>query len=417
MPMEKVGRNEPCPCGSGKKYKKCCLEKDEAEALREQISAPNGGEKLFNDGGLHEEEGVLKDYRKLKKTDEKIDFLKKLFPLPADFATDYAIELFAPFHNTMGAEGRHAQAAEIFQIFSKENKEIYEDACSVFDRMLVYHFIFLEDREGIQAVLDRFDGSPASSIDDYVAVLVALECYGLYRMALSSYRNTWDNIVSSSEIMAWGKDEFKEKLLVLTIYEYLFSQEKDTGNLDGLLETLQIYGEGNQEDVARYERMVNILAGKERNHWSPGDFTPDDKGFENLFYLSLEFTLWMKDKYGLETLGLAENYRIETLKYLYSLGKKSLLRFSQKKLDEYLARRLRFPAFEEDKAMIALEGVREFHLFAHQLGLVGEDTLEEVESSCVKFAKELRGILKTELWKYSWRRWLKMDLKDGGLGI
>jgi preprotein translocase subunit SecA len=23
----KVGRNEPCPCGSGKKYKKCCLAK------------------------------------------------------------------------------------------------------------------------------------------------------------------------------------------------------------------------------------------------------------------------------------------------------------------------------------------------------------------------------------------------------
>ena len=24
----KIGRNEPCPCGSGKKYKKCCLDKD-----------------------------------------------------------------------------------------------------------------------------------------------------------------------------------------------------------------------------------------------------------------------------------------------------------------------------------------------------------------------------------------------------
>jgi len=21
---QKVGRNEPCPCGSGRKYKKCC---------------------------------------------------------------------------------------------------------------------------------------------------------------------------------------------------------------------------------------------------------------------------------------------------------------------------------------------------------------------------------------------------------
>jgi uncharacterized protein YchJ len=24
----KIGRNDPCPCGSGKKYKKCCLDKE-----------------------------------------------------------------------------------------------------------------------------------------------------------------------------------------------------------------------------------------------------------------------------------------------------------------------------------------------------------------------------------------------------
>jgi len=29
--MSKIGRNDPCPCGSGKKYKKCCLEKDKAQ--------------------------------------------------------------------------------------------------------------------------------------------------------------------------------------------------------------------------------------------------------------------------------------------------------------------------------------------------------------------------------------------------
>jgi tetratricopeptide (TPR) repeat protein len=27
--MAKPGRNDPCPCGSGKKYKRCCLAKDE----------------------------------------------------------------------------------------------------------------------------------------------------------------------------------------------------------------------------------------------------------------------------------------------------------------------------------------------------------------------------------------------------
>jgi len=33
--MQKVGRNDPCPCGSGKKYKKCCEEKH----LRKKINA------------------------------------------------------------------------------------------------------------------------------------------------------------------------------------------------------------------------------------------------------------------------------------------------------------------------------------------------------------------------------------------
>jgi SEC-C motif len=36
--MSKIGRNEPCPCGSGKKYKRCCLHQDEAAAA-EQAAA------------------------------------------------------------------------------------------------------------------------------------------------------------------------------------------------------------------------------------------------------------------------------------------------------------------------------------------------------------------------------------------
>jgi tetratricopeptide (TPR) repeat protein len=36
--MPKAGRNEPRPCGSGKKYKRCCLDKDQADA-RETLAA------------------------------------------------------------------------------------------------------------------------------------------------------------------------------------------------------------------------------------------------------------------------------------------------------------------------------------------------------------------------------------------
>jgi tetratricopeptide (TPR) repeat protein len=30
--MAKIGRNDPCPCGSGNKYKRCCLARHEADA-------------------------------------------------------------------------------------------------------------------------------------------------------------------------------------------------------------------------------------------------------------------------------------------------------------------------------------------------------------------------------------------------
>lgn len=30
---DKIGRNDPCPCGSGKKYKSCCINKPQKKPL------------------------------------------------------------------------------------------------------------------------------------------------------------------------------------------------------------------------------------------------------------------------------------------------------------------------------------------------------------------------------------------------
>ena len=53
--MGKIGRNEPCPCGSGKKFKRCCLGKEQAnkpapagltDAQKAQISLQNAIESI-----------------------------------------------------------------------------------------------------------------------------------------------------------------------------------------------------------------------------------------------------------------------------------------------------------------------------------------------------------------------------------
>ena len=57
-PAEKVGRNDPCPCGSGKKYKRCCEARD-----REREASPYAGmtmEEALSDPGRH---GDPEDHR------------------------------------------------------------------------------------------------------------------------------------------------------------------------------------------------------------------------------------------------------------------------------------------------------------------------------------------------------------------
>jgi len=46
--MSKIGRNDQCHCGSGKKYKKCCLNKDQAES-RAQLEEKNQKSVIHDD--------------------------------------------------------------------------------------------------------------------------------------------------------------------------------------------------------------------------------------------------------------------------------------------------------------------------------------------------------------------------------
>ncbi len=39
LPEKAPGRNDPCHCGSGKKYKSCCLDQDEAAAREARAKA------------------------------------------------------------------------------------------------------------------------------------------------------------------------------------------------------------------------------------------------------------------------------------------------------------------------------------------------------------------------------------------
>ena len=83
--MPKIGRNEPCPCGSGKKYKKCCIKQHQAVAtpqsnyesyVEELENLSNSVLDLIQDGKLDEAENVCQ--KLLRQYPDQVDGLDRL---------------------------------------------------------------------------------------------------------------------------------------------------------------------------------------------------------------------------------------------------------------------------------------------------------------------------------------------------
>lgn len=120
--MKKIGRNDPCPCGSGKKYKKCGLRKDEEKEFRELNPTSESdteeipGNETFEEGTFEEGERIIEEYRKINGMDGKIDFVRNLIRQEKDLPTDFMIDIFSSIHDSLGSEGRHLEAAQLFAL-------------------------------------------------------------------------------------------------------------------------------------------------------------------------------------------------------------------------------------------------------------------------------------------------------------
>ena len=77
--MTKLGRNAPCPCGSGQKYKRCCLPKHEVAAAERAAAAAQAAARLapsgpaafvWDDDGLDEASNRVVDLVHAGKLDE-----------------------------------------------------------------------------------------------------------------------------------------------------------------------------------------------------------------------------------------------------------------------------------------------------------------------------------------------------------
>lgn len=64
--MTKTGRNDPCPCGSGKKFKNCCFKTKGGSGVRRKFSA-----KVISSGASKPQEEKIQEF--VDKTPELME--------------------------------------------------------------------------------------------------------------------------------------------------------------------------------------------------------------------------------------------------------------------------------------------------------------------------------------------------------
>jgi len=134
--MKKVGRNDPCPCDSGKKYKQCCMQQDDtrAAAARPVASANTSNNAQYlqiafaqhRAGRLDEAERL---YRQVLQTEPKHAEALHLMGVLAGDRGDYAaaIELIGQAIRINASS--HSYHANLGQIYSNLNEPAKAEAC------------------------------------------------------------------------------------------------------------------------------------------------------------------------------------------------------------------------------------------------------------------------------------------------
>jgi protein O-GlcNAc transferase len=130
--MKKAGRNEPCPCGSGKKYKQCCLRQDDALAAETRPALINSAERLqiafahHMAGRVTEAEMI---YRQILAAEPRHAEALHLLGVLAGDRGDYAAAITSIKKAIAVDAKNHSYHANLGRMYSYRDKPALAEAC------------------------------------------------------------------------------------------------------------------------------------------------------------------------------------------------------------------------------------------------------------------------------------------------
>ncbi|WP_202927979.1 YecA family protein [Cyclobacterium roseum] len=273
----KIGRNDPCHCGSGKKYKKCCLHKDEEKEIFE-ASMESDSEELFpvedfwedsildfddddddmppfqmNPDISDEENRLLEEwwniYDDLDSPERIQNHIESFMSEHPELMPHLEINEGVVFSmgNGLRREDRFSDYVSFLIDYSKRFPEVYAEAESYYNLDIIAWLISIGKNDEIDPYLTPFVANPSEYADelfDLVDLLTAKDIIKPLRYLISK---TKPKVVDSMEV--WRGEDLLIPLLYDKLTPFLKKEYTDE-DLSNLVDQLkEFYSIENRDEL------------------------------------------------------------------------------------------------------------------------------------------------------------------------
>jgi hypothetical protein len=422
----KVGRNDPCPCGSGKKYKKCCLAKDEAaarQAAQERARVVRAVEPLAGGDPFvgfpaytppsppearprsPEEaarEELWTDFEAADVAEQTALFRRAL----ADDLLDgeYAYEMLAHLRD----EGEHALWGTLVEELQAARPDLYAHSAPYYLEWQIADALAAGYLDRLPALAAALAETAGDDLDQFYHSRDRLAYHGHLALLAETMARAWPLVRESDKFIPGADAEFAAEAQQLTMLAYLERTAAPRADDPALLAAVEQF-----EPVDFPEALADqiaLITGQADRPWDRAD-DPEDTRIDRLGF---RFQGELARRWGMP-LGRTELARVALLTYIAErrdpdssiaqavrrpkgkqkppvLTAADLLCPDRESLERYLAQKLNFISFQLIDAAVTLEAVPAWLHFLHDQGIISADRRAEALRDLGKLVEQAEPI-------------------------
>ena len=274
----KAGRNDPCPCGSGKKYKKCCIAKDQEApspptalipaapspvALSHLIQRPKPAEPTAPaqvaevptppvpiDPVTERGDSLWREFESQNGEGRIAVFYKTLED--AEVMTDgVAFEMVGVLHGDAVKNGSRTRFAECVNALRERRPDVFDEGRHYYLSWCLDDALAESRQEVVPSLARELAGCAGRDIDTFNHASAKLGYHGQLPVLVEILRIAWPFVKSSDKIVPWGITEFAENGVNHEIFDYLEHTTTPDAADAALLDRIHFFIEDPRENYLR----------------------------------------------------------------------------------------------------------------------------------------------------------------------